>query len=94
LCPDGRKKVITLAKGSGRHSRIIYAATMTLLETMAQRMLRRKLSAGRASRMAILLMVLRSYHLDHWLVVGSQPSKKLKIIEVLPSRGGPPVENT
>jgi hypothetical protein len=76
FCPDGRKKVITMAKGSGWHSGIIYAATTTLLETMAQRMLRRKLSGGGGSRMAILLMVVRSYHLDHWLVVGSQPSKK------------------
>jgi hypothetical protein len=75
FCPDGRQKVITMAKGSGQHSGIIYAATMTLLETMAQRMLRRKLSGGGGSRMAILLMVVRSYHLDHWLVVSSQPSK-------------------
>jgi hypothetical protein len=76
FCPDGRKKMITMTNGSGRHSGIIYAATMTLLETMAQRMLRRKLSGGGGSRMAILLMVVRSYHFDHWLVVGSQPSKK------------------
>jgi len=49
---------------------------MTLLETLAQRMLGRKLSGGGGSRMAILLMLVRGYHFDCRLVVGSPHSKK------------------
>jgi hypothetical protein len=47
----------------------------------------RKLSGGGGSRMAILLMVVRGYHFDRRLVVGRPALKKMKIIEVLPSRG-------
>jgi hypothetical protein len=65
-----------MIKGSRRHSGKICAATETLPETLPQRMLRRKLSGGGGSRMAILLMVVRSYHFDRRLVVGSPPTKK------------------
>ena len=66
---------MTMIKGSRRHSGKICAATETLPETLPQRMLRRKLSGGGGSRMAILLMVVRSYHFDRRLVVGSPPTK-------------------
>jgi len=75
FCPDGRQKVTMMAKGSRQHSGKIYAATMTLPETPVQRMLGGKLSGGGGSRMAIFLMVVRSYHFDRPLVVGSPDSK-------------------
>jgi hypothetical protein len=68
--------VMAMIKGSRRHSGKICAATETFPETLPQRMLRRKLSGGGGSRMAILLMVVRSYHFDRRLVVGSPPTKK------------------
>jgi len=46
---------MAMIKGSRRHSGKICAATETLPETLPQRMLRRKLSGGGGSRMAILL---------------------------------------
>jgi len=63
-----------MVKGSRRHSGKICAATMMLPEMLAQRMLGRKLSGGGGRRMAILLMVVRSYHFDRQLVVGSPHS--------------------
>jgi len=63
-----------MVKGSRRHSGKICAATMMLPEMLAQRMLGRKLSGGGGSRMAILLMVVRSYYFDCQLVVGSPHS--------------------
>jgi hypothetical protein len=83
-----------MVKGSRWHSGKISAAIMMPPEMLAQRMLGRKLSGGGGSRMAILLMVVRGYHFNRRLVVGRPALKKRKIIEVLPSRGGPHVENT
>jgi hypothetical protein len=76
FCPDGRQKVMTMIKGSRQHSGKICATTETLPEMLAQRMLGRKLSGGGGSRMTILLMVVRNYHFDCRLVVGSPHSKK------------------
>jgi hypothetical protein len=76
FCLDGRQKVMMMMKGSRQHSGKICAATEMLPETQAQRMLGRKLSGGGGSRMAIILIVVRNYHFDRRLVVGSLHSKK------------------
>jgi hypothetical protein len=76
FCLEGRKKVMTMVKGSRRHSGKICAAITMPPEILAQRMLGRKLSAGGGSRMAILLMVVRGYHFEPWLVVGRPALKK------------------
>jgi hypothetical protein len=65
-----------MVKGSRRHSGKICAAISMPPQTLAQRMLGRKLSGGGGSRMTILLMVVRSYHFDRRLVDGSPPTKK------------------
>jgi len=70
FCPDGRQKVMTMIKGSRQHSGKICATTNTLPEMLAQRMLGSKLSGGGGSR-----MVVRNYHFDRRLVVGSPHSK-------------------
>jgi hypothetical protein len=68
--------VKTTVKGSRWHIGKICAAISMPPQTLAQRMLGRKLSGGGGSRMAILLMVVRGYHFDHRLVVGRPALKK------------------
>jgi hypothetical protein len=65
-----------MVKGSRWHSGKICAAITMRPQTLAQRMLGREFSGGGGSRMAILLMVVRNYHFDRQLVVGSPLSKK------------------
>jgi hypothetical protein len=57
---------------------------------IAERMLGCELSAGRVGMVITILF----FHFDCRLVVGSPNSEKGKNIEVLPSRGGPPIEHT
>jgi len=74
--PDGGHEMTAIGKWSRRHSGKICAAISMPPQTLAQRMLRRKLSGGGGSRMAILLMVVRGYHFDRRLVVGRPALKK------------------